>query len=67
MNQPIFAWQDIDKRTEIDDSSDRALINSAHFGFRGNCHNHIDCFVTGMLVLTEDLNRAIVIDIDRST
>ena len=67
MHQAVFAGQDGDKSTEVDDTRHLTGVDLTHFRFSRDRLNHLDCGITRRRVLAKDLDRAVIIDVDSRT
>ena len=66
MHQTVLARQDVDEGTEVDDALDLADVDLADLGFGSDGQHALLGSLGRFLGFAEDLDRAIVFDIDRS-
>ena len=66
VNQTVLARQDVDEGTEVNDALDLTDVDLADFSFCSDAQNALTSSFSGVFGLTEDLDRAVVFDIDRS-
>src|SRR5450830_2071940 len=66
VNQTVLAWQDVDECAEVDDALNLTDVDLADFSFRGDAQDALTSRFSRFLGFAEDLDRAVVFDVDRS-
>jgi len=66
VNQTVFARQDVDECAEVDDALNFTDVDLADLGFCGDTQNALTCSFCSFFGFAEDLDRAVVFDVDRS-
>jgi hypothetical protein len=65
VKQAVGAGDDLDERTEVGDALDRALVDGPDLGLRGEPLDDRERLVDGVGVARGDVDRAVVLDVDR--